>query len=105
MSKSKIFAIILLVLFVGAFIAGMYTITDVQIESTYKLDEQSIIERNGERFLVIDDRELALSKRYYDKINLEKYNEYKVKYVYNTLKKNDGEVVALKRYGEQPWGQ
>jgi len=61
--------------------------------------------KNGERFLLIDERELALSKDFYDKIELEKYDEYKIKYVYNRIKKNDGEVIMLKRYGELPWGQ
>jgi len=55
--------------------------------------------------LIIDDRELALSKKYYEKLEIEKYNEYKIKYVYNPLNKSNGEVVALKRYGEQPLDQ
>ncbi|MFJ5764392.1 hypothetical protein ACIP9C_03465 [Lysinibacillus sp. NPDC093210] len=105
MSRSKIFTIFFLVIFVGLIVVGFYTINDVQIESTYQLNEQSIIERNGEHYLLIDNRELSLSKKYYDKLELEKYNEYKIKYVYNRLKNNEGEVVALKRYGEQPWGQ
>lgn len=105
MSRRKIFAIFFLVIFGGLIVAGFYTINDVQIESTYKLNEQSITERNGEHYLFIDNRELLLSKKYYDKLELDKYNEYKIKYVYNRLKNNEGEVVALKRYGEQPWGQ
>lgn len=104
MSKSKLFVIFLLFIFVGVFAAGFYTLNDVLIEKTVKIDEQNIIEKNGEYYLLIDERELSLSKNFYDKIELEKYNEYKIKYVYNRLKRNDGDVVMLKRYGEQPWG-
>ncbi|MGE7839281.1 hypothetical protein ACQKNX_00685 [Lysinibacillus sp. NPDC093712] len=74
MSRSKIFTIFFLVIFVGLIVVGFYTMNDVQIESTYQLDEQSIIERNGEHYLLIDNRELSLSKKYYDKLELEKYN-------------------------------
>ena len=105
LSKSKLFVIFFLFIFVGVFAAGFYTLSDVLIEKTVKIDEQSIKEKNGEYYLLIDERELSLSKNFYDKIELEKYNEYKIKYVYNRLKKNDGEVVMLKRYGEQPWGK
>lgn len=102
MSKSKLFVIFVLFIFVGVFAAGFYTLSDVLIEKTVKIDEQNIIEKNGEYYLLIDERELSLSKNFYDKIELEKYNEYKIKYVYKLLNKNDGEVVMLKRYGEQP---
>ncbi|MGE6513246.1 hypothetical protein [Lysinibacillus sphaericus] len=105
MRKSKLFVVCLLILFVGIFAAGFYTLSDVLIEKTVKIDEQNIIEKNGEYYLLIDERELSLSKDFYDKIDLGKYNEYNIKYVYNRLKKNDGEVVMLKRYGEQPWGK
>ena len=105
MSKSKLFVIFFLFIFVGVFAAGFYTLSDVLIEKTVKINEQNIIEKNGEYYLLLDERELSLSKNFYDKIELEKYNEYKIKYVYNRLKKNDGEVVMLKRYGEQPWGK
>ena len=105
MSKSKLFVIFFLFIFVGVFAAGFYTLSDVLIEKTVKINEQNIIEKNGEYYLLLDERELSLSKNFYDKIELEKYNEYKIKYVYNLLKKNDGEVVMLKRYGEQPWGK
>jgi len=102
LSKSKLFVIFVLFIFVGVFAAGFYTLSDVLIEKTVKIDEQNIIEKNGEYYLLIDERELSLSKNFYDKIELEKYNEYKIKYVYKLLNKNDGEVVMLKRYGEQP---
>ncbi|WP_285400048.1 hypothetical protein [Lysinibacillus sp. fls2-241-R2A-57] len=102
MSKSKLFIIFLIFIFVGIFAAVFYTLSDVLIEKTVKIDEQNIVEKNGEYYLLIDERELYLSKNFYDKIELEKYNEYKIKYVYNRLKKTDGEVVMLKRYGEQP---
>ncbi|MGN4124546.1 hypothetical protein ACMGD3_05940 [Lysinibacillus sphaericus] len=105
MSRSKWIVVCLLILFVGIFAAGFYTLSDVLIEKTVKIDEQNIIEKNREHYLLIDERELSLSKDFYDKIDLEKYNDYKIKYVYNRLKKNDGEVVMLKRYGEQPWGK
>ena len=105
MSKSKLFVIFFLFIFVGVFAAGFYTLSDVLIEKTVKINEQNIIEKKSEYYLLLDERELSLSKNFYDKIELEKYNEYKIKYVYNRLKKNDGEVVMLKRYGEQPWGK
>ncbi|AWE07128.1 hypothetical protein DCE79_06780 [Lysinibacillus sp. 2017] len=105
MSKSKLFVTLLLFLFVGLFVVGFYSVNNVHIESTYKLDEQNIVEKNGEHYLLIDERELSLSKDFYEKIDLEKYNEYKIKYAYNQLINNDGEVVMLKRYGEQPWGK
>lgn len=105
LSKSKVFVIFLVFIFVGVFAAGFYTFNDALVEKTVKIDEQNIMENNGEYYLLIDERELSLSKNFYDKIELEKYNEYKIKYVYNRLKKNDGEVVMLKRYGEQPWGK
>ena len=103
MSKSKLFVTLLLFLFVGLFVVGFYSVNNVHIESTYKLDEQNIVKKNGEHYLLIDERELSLSKDFYEKIDLEKYNEYKIKYAYNQLINNDGEVVMLKRYGEQPW--
>ncbi|WP_431812051.1 hypothetical protein [Lysinibacillus sp. FW12] len=102
MSRSKLFVIFLVFILVGVFAAGFYTFNDALVEKTVKIDEQNIVEKNGEYYLLIDERELILPKKYYDKIELEKYNEYKVKYVYNRLN-NDGEVVMLKRYGEQPW--
>ncbi|MGE7024175.1 hypothetical protein [Solibacillus cecembensis] len=105
LSKSKLFVIFVLFIFIGVFAAGFYTLSDVLIEKTVKIDVQNIIEKDGKNYLLIDERELLLSKDFYDKIELEKYNEYKIKYVYNRLKKNDGEVVVLKRYGEQPWGK
>ncbi|MEA0554748.1 hypothetical protein U1P98_09190 [Lysinibacillus irui] len=104
MSRSKLFVIFLVFILVGVFAAGFYTFNDALVEKTVKIDEQNIVEKNGEYYLLIDERELILPKKYYDKIELEKYNEYKVKYVYNRLN-NDGEVVMLKRYGEQPWGK
>ncbi|MGG2073283.1 hypothetical protein AB1J28_08030 [Lysinibacillus irui] len=104
LSRSKLFVIFLVFILVGVFAAGFYTFNDALVEKTVKIDEQNIVEKNGEYYLLIDERELILPKKYYDKIELEKYNEYKVKYVYNRLN-NDGEVVMLKRYGEQPWGK
>lgn len=92
-------------MFIGVLAAGFYTFNDVLIEKTVEIDVQNIIEKDGKNYLLIDERELLLSKDFYDKIDLEKHNEYKVKYAYNRLKKNDGEVVMLKRYGEQPWGK
>lgn len=106
MSKSKWFVVFILILFVGLFFAGFYTVNDVLIEKTVvKIDKQDILEKNGEHYLLIDDRELFLPNNHFNKIELEKYNEYKIKYTYNKLKKNQGEVVSLKRYGEQPWGK
>ncbi|MEB2298677.1 hypothetical protein LAV72_03435 [Lysinibacillus xylanilyticus] len=105
LSKTKLIVIFFLFIFVGVLAAGFYTLSDVLVEKTVKIDEQNIIEKNGEYYLLIDERELSLSKKFYDKIELEKYNEYKIKYVYKRVKKNDGEVVLLKRYGEQPWGK
>ena len=105
MSKSKLVVIFLACMFIGVFVAGFYTFNDVVIETTVEIDAQSVIEKDGKNYLLIDERELSLSKDFYDKIDLEKHNEYIVKYSYNRLKKNDGEVVMLKRYGEQPWGK
>ena len=105
MSKSKLVVIFLACMFIGVFVAGFYTFSDVVIEETVEIDAQSVIEKDGKNYLLIDERELSLSEDFYDKIELEKHNEYKVKYVYNRLQKNDGEVVMLKRYGEQPWGK
>lgn len=105
MSKTRLFVMFLLFAIVGLFVAGFYSINHVQVESTYLLKEQNIVEKNGQYYLLIDDRELILSKNFYEKIQLETYNEYKINYVYNRLINNDGEVVKLKRYGEQPWGK
>lgn len=105
MSKTRLFVMFVLFAFVALFVAGVYSLNNVQVESTYLLDEQNIMEKNGQYYLLIDDRELTLSKKFYEKIQLEKYNEYKINYVYNRLVHNDGEIVKLKRYGEQPWGK
>lgn len=102
--KSKLFVICLGILFVGLFATGFYSINNVHIQGTFKIDDQNIIEKNGEHFLLIDERELSLTEDFYANIELEKYNEYKINYAYNRLTKNDGEVVMLKRYGERPWG-
>ena len=105
MSKTRLFVMFVLFAFVALFVAGVYSLNNVQVESTYLLKEQNIVEKNGQYYLLIDDRELTLSKKFYEKIQLEKYNEYKINYVYNRLGNNDGEIVKLKRYGEQPWGK
>lgn len=59
----------LLFAFVGLLVAGIYSINNVQVESTYLLEEQNIIEKNGQYYLLIDDRELTLSKNLYEKYN------------------------------------
>jgi hypothetical protein len=104
-SKGKLFVLSLLFIFIGVTAAGFYALSNVVIEKTVKIDEQNILEKNGEYYLLMDERELSLSKDFYDNIELEKYNEYKIKYAYNRMKQSDGEVVMLKRYGEQPWGK
>ncbi|MEO4054823.1 hypothetical protein [Solibacillus sp. CAU 1738] len=104
MRKSKLFVICLGILLVGLFATGFYSINNVHTQGTYIISEQNIVEKNGEHFLLIDERELSLSEDFYENIELEKYTEYKINYSYNQLTKNDGEVVMLKRYGEQPWG-
>lgn len=103
LEKSKLLLICLGILFGGIFITGFYSVNDIYIKSTYKIDEQNIVQKNGELFLLIDERELSLSKDFYNKIELEKYDEYTIEYTYNRLIKNDGKVVMLKRYGERPW--
>jgi len=104
-NKSKLILITVAVIFVGVFFVGLYSMNNVQIESTYTLDEQSLIEKNGEQFLLLDGRELALSKDLHEKIDLQKYKDYKIKYVYNQLMNHDGDVVSLNWYGEKPWGK
>ena len=84
---------------------GFYSINDVSTYGTYKIEKENIVEKNGEYFLLIDERELILPKNLYEKIDFDKHNEYKIEYVYNPLKNKDGEVVALRRFGEQPWGK
>lgn len=55
MSKTRLFVIFLLFAFVGLFVAGFYSINHVQVESTYLLEEQNIVEKNGQYYLLIDD--------------------------------------------------
>jgi len=43
--KGNWIAICLSLLFIGLFAAGFYTFNDVQIESTFKIDEQNIMEK------------------------------------------------------------
>ncbi|MCP1144762.1 hypothetical protein [Lysinibacillus endophyticus] len=103
MRKSKwiIVIAIIVVAFMGV---GFYSFNDVSIEGTFEIEKENIVEKNGEYYLLIDERELVLPKNFYEKIDFDKHNEYKINYVYNRLKNNDGEVVGLRRYGEQPWG-
>lgn len=105
MKKGKLLFMSFLLFFVVLFAAGFYSFNDVQVESTYILNDENIIEKNGEYFLVIDDRELSLPVNLYENINMDQFKEYKIRYVYNRLLNNDGEVVMVKRYGEQPWGK
>lgn len=105
MNKVKVFVVLLLCIFAALLVAGFYSINNVHIEGTYKLEEQQILKKDEEYYLLIDDHELLLPKQFHDKIELETYDEYTIKYTYNKLKNNAGEVVKLKRYGEQPWGK
>lgn len=105
MSKMKIIVALIACIFVGLLIVGFYSINDVHVEGTFKLREEQIVQKNEDYYLLIDDRELLLPKQFYDKIDLQQYDEYTIKYTYNKLKNDAGEVVKLKRYGEQPWGK
>lgn len=105
MKKFSWLVVGLIALVIGVGAAGFYSLSNVSVQNTYIIEEQNILEKDGTYYLLIDDRELVLSKESYDKIDFTLHNEYKVKYIYNRFKNDDGEVMMLKRYGEQPWGQ
>lgn len=104
MNKGKLLIIFLTFIFVTLLGASVYTLCDVQVDKVVKITEQDIKEVGNKHFLLIDEREVLIPVRYFEKLDLEHYEEYRVKYMYNLLTKSDGEIVALKRYGEQPWG-
>ena len=45
MSKTRLFVMFVLFAFVALFVAGVYSLNNVQVESTYLLDEQNIMEK------------------------------------------------------------
>ena len=104
-TKVKVIVLMVLTLFIGVFLVGIYTSGNVYVEKNVQIEETNIVEKSSKYYLLIDERELLLPKEFHDKIELDKYNEYKIKYSYNRCKRNDGEIVSLKRYGEQPWGR
>lgn len=105
MNQGKLLISFILIAFGALYIFGFTSVLNVIVDGNYQLEEQNIIEKNGDLYLLIDGYELSLSKDFYKKIELDKTNEYKIKYVYNRLINNNGEVVMLKKYGEQPWGK
>ncbi|MGA4518035.1 hypothetical protein ACPA0F_12245 [Solibacillus silvestris] len=104
MNQGKLLISFILIAFGALYIFGFKSVLNVIVDGSYQLEEQNIIEKNGDLYLLIDGYELSLSREFYKKIELDKTNEYKIKYVYNRLN-NNGEVVMLKKYGEQPWGK
>ncbi|MCM3721075.1 hypothetical protein [Solibacillus isronensis] len=105
MSKGKLFISFILITFGALYIFGFTSVLNVIVDGNYQLEEQNIIEKNGEHYLLLDGYELSLSRDFYMKIELDKTNEYKIKYAYNRLNNKNGEIVMLKKYGEQPWGK
>ncbi|MEK4080613.1 hypothetical protein [Solibacillus sp. FSL K6-1126] len=105
MNQGKLLISFILMAFGALYIFGFTSVLNVIVDGNYQLEEQNIIEKNGDLYLLIDGYELSLSRDFYKKIELDKTNEYKIKYVYNRLNNNNGEVVMLKKYGEQPWGK
>ncbi|MFY0743102.1 hypothetical protein AB1K09_11265 [Solibacillus silvestris] len=105
MNQGKLLISFILIAFGALYIFGFTSVLNVIVDGNYQLEEQNIIEKNGDLYLLIDGYELSLSRDFYKKIELDKTNEYKIKYVYNRLNNNNGEVVMLKKYGEQPWGK
>ena len=105
MSKGKLFISFILITFGALYIFGFTSVLNVIVDGNYQLEEQNIIAKNGEHYLLLDGYGLSLSRDFSIKIELDKTNEYKIKYVYNRLNNNNGEVVMLKKYGEQPWGE
>lgn len=96
MNKGKLLISSILIAFGALYIFGFTSVLNVIVDGNYQLEEQNIIKKNGDLYLLIDDYELTLSREFYKKIELDKTNEYKIKYVYNRLNNNNGEVVMLK---------
>ena len=104
MSKGKLFISFILIAFGALYMLGFTSVFNVIVDGNYQLEEQNIIEKNDDLYLLIDGYELSLSRDFYRKIELDKTKEYKIKYAYNRLNNKNGEVVMLKKYGEQLWG-
>ena len=100
MNKDKITLLVLSAFILGVVILGLVDMKNVYAHGIYTLSEEdSVIEtKQGQEdyYLILDDSLLPVDKETYE--SLEWGTNYRIKYVWNGIKKGYGDILVIERH-------
>lgn len=89
----KVITAAIIVVVAGVMLTGFFRLSKMQIEKTYVIESENIVEESGEYFLLIDDHQLTLQNVNYEAIEFGR--QYTVLYEMSIFNKNRGEVLRV----------